>query len=174
MKAILAAAALVMAGAQADAAVYSFQFVVTSGSTENIDIGTGRFSIDAPSLENLYIYQNARPDEFDTDPKLQPPILSTPFGLHGVDPEGLFFEVSFNSMGKLSWLFIGTSEFNYGNYFTENSVKSWFEEGDGEVSYAAYGYWKEVTPSPVPLPATAPMLLTGAALLCGLRRRLKA
>ena len=190
MKAILAAAAFAVMGAQADAAVYRLDF---TPERQLARPGNISLFIDVPSFANLDIYQRIQtsaPYCTETDPSqcdysgvFAEPIAGI-FSLGNLEfPEFEYsvFALNTDASGSLTYLnfyYLSTLDLSEAGFGLTGYAVGTFTLDPFTYDFAASGGSWSVTsvemPSPVPLPATAPMLLTGAALLFGLRRRFKA
>jgi hypothetical protein len=172
MKAILVAAALAVTGAQADAAIYELSF--TPDRLLSSGIGPLTFFLDLPSFANL----NIRSSGWDLFPPEVVAVGRLGHFEYETGPAGGYFSFTTDPIGNLLSVDYGWGYGDAGAMYWLTGY-SWYDWPDLEPDSYFYeesgGSWSwsllsSDAPSAVPLPATAPMLLTGAALLFALRR----
>jgi hypothetical protein len=177
-------AAIFFAAQQAEASIYKFEFHKTSGDWPEtagnyLAKGNPFIIIDVPSINNLDIFQYSYGSTASDDDVIGAPIIDTWFGVGLFNVEDASASISTDSSGlltsiQLSWGY--ASDYYLDVVFDRiiGGYSSFPPGGREDVYEEALGYWTITQPAPVTLPATAPMLLTGAALLFVRRRKLRA
>ncbi|WP_395543409.1 VPLPA-CTERM sorting domain-containing protein [Neotabrizicola sp. sgz301269] len=173
MRAILLAAAAAIWAGNAGAAVYTLTFI----ADEPYCYGEGEFEcfenpqivLDVPSFKNLDIFQ-----DYDTGDgsewldDLIPPVLGLPQWPTGWSTTVL--RIKTDAAGKLVDLWFEWDAYWEGQYLTLNDWSGYWINQEGFYTFGTGGTW-DVSPSPVPLPATAPLLLMAISGAVALRRR---
>lgn len=173
MRAILLAAAAAIWAGQAGAAVYEYKFVFTEGGDP--EFAQGFLLIDVPQT-GVVIDQYLVNDCYD-DPSCQTsflhPVLDAPIMTSEGSPA--FYDAYLYLVlgGDGAIVDLSLRYDLLGSVFRWNATtfETGMDLGDGETDLVtAEGYWAVKEVSPVPLPATAPLLLLGIGALA-MRRR---
>lgn len=166
MRAILLAAAAAIWAGQAGARIVEYRFTGT-GDILSVDISGGPL-VSYEASYDFYDWYDEDPDREDC-PKLDLPIVSFA-GLESCGVEEVGVRISMDQKFNLVDLYMWGEFSGTQMVWTKNAFQEWLWY-EIEPHYEVDGRWVRV--SPVPLPATAPMLLIGAGLLTALRRRVK-
>lgn len=161
---VLAAVAALAAG-QAEARTYTLTFIADQVPPSDFDYNSRTIVLDLPSIRNVSISQSYYSGLHHWDGIYDPPVVSLPIDPMGWAPTE--FQLSTDSIGRITSLYFGWDDYLEGHIMTAD----WWHISyypNSETLFETTGHWDV---SPVPLPATAPMLLGAVGFLGWVRGR---